>query len=516
MNNYINPIKKEIEYITPIEKKYRSNNKNNKKPSLQVRVSNKLPIVSKYNFIQQNGSTPLSGTIKLNLIKYTIALISDGANINFPDADGKTPLMHAIILNNFEIVKLLIDNVANVNTKDESGKTPLIYAVNINISDLANSPKYSQYKYDQKEKIILLLLPLVKLSVDITNYITDTFTVFLIKSYLDELPNRNNRNNAVNKLKQIFKQFEVSYQKEPSINRTKKRFSLQPINQSKNSTNQKGTCFAHASAKTILSLFRKHLPNQFTFIGKNKQSIIYSENNFNKSYNKGNFKNMDNIQRNNHILYFYLLKIIKCKYGCNGYDPVEVLNYIINEFIKTEIKNLVQAPDSARNNVQDPNFWRTAKNILKDKNRDELFEFFKLFNEATNNITFHIKKINYLFNKLPDEIKINLDSGLYPILIFCGNEKFFNVFNRIKKNPINFIDFVQLYYTEEDLLSCHAVNVIQHINNNFKIKNSWGENWGNNGTTWITKNIFNLCSYIIPYFIYILPEYQELGQPPDF
>jgi hypothetical protein len=383
-------------------------------------------------------------------------------------------------------VKFLIDNGANVNTEDRFGVYPLIYALSINISNPSNSHKYSQDKYDQKEKIILLLLPLVKLSVDITNYITDTFTVFLIKSYLDELPNRNNKNNAVNKLKQIFEQFEVSYQQEPLINRTKKRLSLQPINQNKNLTNQKGTCFAHASAKTILSLFRKYLPDQFTFIGKNKQSIIYSENNFNESYKRGNFESMDNIQRNNHILYFYLLKIIKYKFGCNGYETVDVLNHIVNEFIKKEGYKI------------HPNI-----NTLKSNNRVELFEFFELFNKATNNITFHIKKINYLFNKLPDEIKINLDSGLYPILGFCGNEEFFNVFNRIKKNPINFFDFARLDYTEDDLLSCHAVNVIQHIDNNFKIKNSWGGNWGNNGTTWITKNIFNLCSYIIPYFVYI-------------
>ena len=497
MRNYINPI------IKVIEKNYTSNNKNknNNKTSLQVRVSSELPIVSKYNFLQQNRSTPLIYAIILNKFEIVKFLIDDGANVNTKGGSGKTPLMYAIILNNFEIVKFLINHGANVNTGDNDGKTPLMYALSINISDLSNPYKYSEDKYEQKEKIVLLLLPLVKLSVDITYYITDTFTVFLIKSYLDELPNRNNKNNAVNKLNEIFEEFEVSYQPEPSINRRKKRLSLQPINQRKNSTNQKGTCFAHASAKTILSLFRKYLPVQF--VGENKQSIIYSENNFNKSYKEGNFKNMDNIQRNNHILYFYLLKIIKCKYGCNGYVPVEVLNYIINEFIKTEIKNLVQAPDSARNNVKDPNFWRTAKNILKDKNRDELFELFELFNEKTNNIIFNIKVKPYLFDKLPDEIKENLDSGLYPILVFCGNEEFFNVFNTIKKNPINFFDFALLDYTEDDLLSCHAVNVIQHINNNFKIKNSWGGNWGNNGTTLITKNIFNSCSYIIPDFVYI-------------
>ena len=71
------------------------------------------------------GHTPLSECIGLNLYQMTAFFLKHGANPNTADADGSFPLHKAAVLCRTETAALLLDHGADINARDNTGETPL-------------------------------------------------------------------------------------------------------------------------------------------------------------------------------------------------------------------------------------------------------------------------------------------------------------------------------------------------------------------------------------------------------
>lgn len=75
------------------------------------------------------GYTPLSECIDLNLYQMTAFLLKHGASPNAADADGRSPLHAAAVLCRAETAALLLVHGADINVRDNTGGTPLHAAV---------------------------------------------------------------------------------------------------------------------------------------------------------------------------------------------------------------------------------------------------------------------------------------------------------------------------------------------------------------------------------------------------
>jgi ankyrin repeat protein len=77
-----------------------------------------------------NGSTPLSRAIDLNLPSDVQILMANGANPDYAIFNGQTTVHRAVTEHKIEILKVLLDYGADPNAKDLAGHTPMFYTEN--------------------------------------------------------------------------------------------------------------------------------------------------------------------------------------------------------------------------------------------------------------------------------------------------------------------------------------------------------------------------------------------------
>src|SRR4051812_30989317 len=79
------------------------------------------------NFVDEEGSTPLSYAVRAGMLKLAARLLQRGADPNVQVSNQHTDpiLFLAVFSENADMIRLLIQHHANVNQPDRSGRTAL-------------------------------------------------------------------------------------------------------------------------------------------------------------------------------------------------------------------------------------------------------------------------------------------------------------------------------------------------------------------------------------------------------
>ena len=311
-----------------------------------------------------------------------------------------------------------------------------------------------------------------------------------------------------------------------------RKVTLGPQNQGEN-----GTCFAHVIARIFCKLIKNLLPDQFV----TTESCITFGNERDEDYIKTVDSCHDLNFKNYICLYIYILETIKLTFGCDGTSITHlilylVLNYTViffklgdytqkfqtqyaNELIRTDIDNIA----------------RDLLNMFVTKKNTENLNIIILNFDVIKKTHTFLEKTQYNWIMHPEKnlstfVDIAQSLGLYIGIGVGGNEmqwsrfsrqqldgwnqtnsllKFaFNVFvssadktegwirDKINQNPsLRFLNRINGLEFLKDLFkkSGHAMVIREwdKEKGEIQILNSWGENWGNNGTTVLGSEDYN-------------------------
>jgi len=95
-----------------------------------------------------------------------------------------------------------------------------------------------------------------------------------------------------------------------------------------------GTCFAHAVSRVFLKAMRNYIPELKINIKKDCNDFYNIRNMKRLLYNYENFEKCTENNKNNVVIYIFLYAIIVDKFGCNGGNTYESINYVNNFLIK--------------------------------------------------------------------------------------------------------------------------------------------------------------------------------------
>lgn len=276
-----------------------------------------------------------------------------------------------------------------------------------------------------------------------------------------------------------------------------------------------GTCFAHASSRIFCKLIKELFPGKFDTDETCESSGVEKQENYIETFDNCQDENFKNYI----CLYSYVVEYIKIWFGCNGGMP-----YIIT-FLMVEFTDLFFILDKGSNIFRKYNTTNTliredideiAKGVIRDFieiKKEIQFKFMNFFVRNTGAYSIMLNgepEIDYNWIEEPkgDLLKfkeITNALNLYKGLTIHGNvaqmTNFQHDFNR--KLGLFTEDTTNEFFKKTDLVlnlfggSGHAMVIKDWNKNELKVLNSWGRDWGNDGTTtWKNEdyNKFNTVS----------------------
>lgn len=114
-----------------------------------------------------------------------------------------------------------------------------------------------------------------------------------------------------------------------------------PVSPNLSDQKDEGTCYAHSLARVVVNAIRQTIPEYFypssqeTPLNNDKCNEIYSVDIFNDVSRYIEEHNCNTKSANNLLLFSYVYNSITSRYGCDGGEPVPVLEWCVN-YLKTD------------------------------------------------------------------------------------------------------------------------------------------------------------------------------------
>lgn len=110
-----------------------------------------------------------------------------------------------------------------------------------------------------------------------------------------------------------------------------------PVSPNLSDQNDEGTCFAHSLTRILVNAIRQSIPNYFYPLDtSDKCNDIYTSDIFNNVSNHIISNKCSETSANNLLLFSYIYNSLTLRYGCNGGNPNEILEWCCKSYLKTE------------------------------------------------------------------------------------------------------------------------------------------------------------------------------------
>jgi hypothetical protein len=295
------------------------------------------------------------------------------------------------------------------------------------------------------------------------------------------------------------------------------------------------TCWAFSASRVILKFIKSVLPELQTSSTDNTACDKYY--NFDKFI--ANFTNKNRVfLRQNQIpdffkritsrkcgekeyknlclfmfIYFKLTEQFGCNNGLNTFDGMEWFteNCLNNRINETTVSTFPEPYNSVALRIMEQ-FYSINKNkiFVNSINPSHQSTSIKAISNSADRLWYHHPSEGELFGY----VKKIIDKNLYLSLsldLFGDGENVLPFYNYIKNSPRpkytgckipGIPDISPNFYIELKKSGMHSMTIVDYTDDmSFVIKNSWGENWGENGT--ITIPLKELMTHCSLKFIYL-------------
>jgi hypothetical protein len=287
-----------------------------------------------------------------------------------------------------------------------------------------------------------------------------------------------------------------------------------------------GTCFAHTSSRIFCKLVKNLLPDRFDA----KETCASSGVEMQEDYIK-TVKNCADEKFKNYVcLYSYVVETIKVMIGCNGYTAYIVMSLMVDYtstffMLGNYIPNFRTQSWVYRNPLISEEIDSIAKNLLQEfvlKREQEQMKIVVLNFNLRGDFNYGEEKVSPSHNwikspgkNLLDFINLTKTQNLYSGISVHGN-KFqidelenqslnkLGAFSKTAKSLFNKVTGIANPIIEKNYGSGGHAMVIKDwnfANSTLTILNTWGSDWGNNGTTLWGEEEYNKFNYINIYGI---------------
>lgn len=163
-----------------------------------------------------------------------------------------------------------------------------------------------------------------------------------------------------------------------------------------------GTCFAHSLARIILNAIRQSIPEQFYPMESDRCNDIYWFGTFNTVSDYIKTHNCGEHSKNNILMFAYIYNTIVNKYGCDGGDSSEIIEWYTQTYMKTDF--------GLEDNIRSALPTISAEDLERIKRLCTTFSI-RFFREQNNSFDFSSRTIN---NETDLSLfKFVLDNGYY-------------------------------------------------------------------------------------------------------